>query len=62
MDEMDVFDALLFALSEEGRKRHAGKHVWRNCKKGEPIEEGGVCIKCGAWATSEEKLPCNDKQ
>ena len=33
-------------------------HQWRECKEGEPREEGGVCVRCGAWATSEQFKPC----
>ena len=36
-------------------------HQWRECKEGEPREEGGVCVRCGAWATSEQFKPCEQE-
>jgi hypothetical protein len=35
-----------------------GQHSYRPCKDDEPYEEGGVCIDCGAYATSEDAQPC----
>lgn len=33
-------------------------HVWRPPGPGEPMEEGGVCIVCGCWATAEADTAC----
>lgn len=35
------------------------QHVWRQPHPDEPREEGGVCIKCGAFANAEGMVPCN---
>jgi|SRR5579883_627844 len=37
----------------------ATAHEWRRPEKPEPIEEGGVCVRCGAYAESEAHLPCD---
>ena len=33
-------------------------HQWRSPVAGEPREEDGVCVKCGAFANSDGHLPC----
>jgi len=38
--------------------RQPRKHDWRAPGVDEPQEEGGVCSKCGAFATNEQDQPC----
>ena len=38
--------------------RDPAGHIWRAPRDGEPLEEGGVCQICAAYATSEGRLPC----
>lgn len=40
-------------------KRAIGGHVWVEVPLGGPVEEGGVCKYCGAWATSEQDTICD---
>ena len=34
-------------------------HVYRPTEENEPMEEDGVCVRCGAFANSENRLPCD---
>lgn len=57
---------LLFLLIAVGSRiltaslsRRPREHEWEPIPPGGPLEEGGVCRRCRAWATSEGHLPCN---
>lgn len=41
------------------KKRLYREHVWGQILPGGPIEEGGQCINCGAWATSQGGSACH---
>lgn len=34
-------------------------HLWRSTRDGEPSFEGGRCQRCGAYATTQARLPCH---
>lgn len=36
-------------------------HIWRACRDGEPLEENGICVRCGLYA-SEGDQPCDDTE
>lgn len=40
------------------KKRLWEGHEWGPVREGGPLEEGGECVYCGAWATSEERTEC----
>ena len=64
-DKADRFDALiaprrLRALGRLVQPLPELRHVWRKPGDGEPLEEGGVCVRCGAYANSEAAKPCEE--
>ena len=65
---LEVRDPMCMRPSEPQPERVSGgtesntdaaqEHDWRAPKPGEPMEEGGVCRRCGRYATSEGHEPC----